>query len=203
MFLIIAGAGGSGKDTLAKHLEQYEDFEKIVQYTTRPIREGEKDGKDYHFVDDKTFDDLKENGEFVEFSSFRGWNYGTVLDLQDFPQDKSTVAVFNPTGVRLFEKRFREETELEREEYCIVYLDVDRRTRLINSLQRGDDIEEAYRRSVSDEGAFNGFENEADIVLNNHGFSKSLGELCDELFVELSKRMLINPDKNVLNLEEK
>ena len=48
----VMGKSSSGKDTVYKKLkEQYKEFRLIVPYTTRPIREGEKDGVEYYFVE--------------------------------------------------------------------------------------------------------------------------------------------------------
>lgn len=55
--VIIVGASGTGKSTLQKNLEKG-GYKKIITYTTRPPREGEQDGIDYHFVDDTTFEDM-------------------------------------------------------------------------------------------------------------------------------------------------
>ena len=50
----VMGKSSSGKDTVYKKLkEQYKEFRLIVPYTTRPIREGEKDGVEYYFVSEE------------------------------------------------------------------------------------------------------------------------------------------------------
>lgn len=51
MINFICGRSGSGKDTIAKELlEKYHDLQPIVTYTTRPMRPGEIDGKEYSFL---------------------------------------------------------------------------------------------------------------------------------------------------------
>ena len=53
----IMGKSASGKDTIYKELiEKMPKFHSIVPYTTRPMREGEKDGVEYFFVDQERFD---------------------------------------------------------------------------------------------------------------------------------------------------
>ncbi len=71
----------------------------------------------------------------------------------------------------------------------IVYLKVDRRSRLIKLLERGDDIEEAYRRSLSDVGQFDSFENEADFVLENKNYEYSIKEEMIDLVQQINKRV--------------
>ena len=48
-------------------------------------------------------------------------------------------------------------------------------------LQRGDNIEEAYRRSLSDVGQFDGIEGEVDYIINNDGYKKSIAEMAQEV----------------------
>ena len=49
-----------------------------VSATTRPIRPGEVDGRDYHFVSDAQFDEMVANGEFLEWAHVFGHRYGTL-----------------------------------------------------------------------------------------------------------------------------
>ena len=73
----VMGKSSSGKDTVYKKLkEQYKEFRLIVPYTTRPIREGEKDGVEYYFVDPEQFRAMKEDGNVPPFSCGRGGLFG-------------------------------------------------------------------------------------------------------------------------------
>lgn len=84
----IMGKSSTGKDTIFKHLlsEPTFSFKTIVSYTTRPIREGEQEGVEYHFVDEAGFLSLKEAGKVVEdrcYDTIHGpWRYFTVADEQ-------------------------------------------------------------------------------------------------------------------------
>lgn len=84
----IMGKSSTGKDTIFKQLlrESQFNFKTIVSYTTRPIRESEKEGVEYHFVDEKTFQKLKEEGKVIEDRSYDTchglWRYFTVDDGQ-------------------------------------------------------------------------------------------------------------------------
>jgi len=172
--LIIVGASGSGKSTLAKTIEkQLPDFSRIVTYTTRPKRENEIDGIDYHFVSNETFDSMIKQGDFVEHASYRGWHYGTAVN---FGKNEDKIVVLTPAGARAFRRYAKTHPELNLDIF-IVYLQVDRRSRLIKILQRGDDLEEAYRRSLSDVGQFDSFEDEADFVINNENYKLNVADL--------------------------
>lgn len=82
----IMGKSSTGKDTIYKKLlaEKKFAFKTIVSYTTRPIREGEKEGVEYHFTDEAGFLKLKESGKVVEdrcYETCHGpWRYFTVDD---------------------------------------------------------------------------------------------------------------------------
>ena len=83
----VMGKSSSGKDTVYKKLkEQYKEFRLIVPYTTRPIREGEKDGVEYYFVDPEQFRAMKEDGKVIESRSYNTkcgiWTYFTADDGQ-------------------------------------------------------------------------------------------------------------------------
>ena len=64
----IMGKSSTGKDTVFKALlkESPFDFKTIVSYTTRPIREGEKNGQEYFFTDEKGFNELVKSGKVIE-----------------------------------------------------------------------------------------------------------------------------------------
>lgn len=92
------GSSGSGKTTLAKHLEKNrpETFKRLVTYTTRPKREGEFDGIDYYFVDDKKFNRLK-NGMFQTVEKqFPPYKYGGLR--KDLDPEKWNVVVVSLEG---------------------------------------------------------------------------------------------------------
>ena len=76
---VVAGASGTGKTTLVKHaLASVPGLEFSVSATTRPIRDGEIDGKDYLFLDRPSFMHRVENGEFLEWAEVYGNCYGTL-----------------------------------------------------------------------------------------------------------------------------
>lgn len=70
LILIISGLSGSGKDTVINRLKEISTiaFHFVVTCNTRPKREGEIDGKDYHFITREKFISMIENGEMLEHS---------------------------------------------------------------------------------------------------------------------------------------
>lgn len=172
--IVLVGESASGKSSIEKYLVENYGYNKIVSYTTRQPREGEVDGVDYHFISMEQFEALKEQGFFAENAQYNGWGYG--IAKEDCTKDK--VAVLTPHGLR-------QVTRLLGAHVISFYINVPRRDRLIKILQRGDNIEESYRRNLSDVGQFDGIEDEVDCVLHNDGYKKSIEEMAKEVLYYL------------------
>lgn len=168
--IVFVGESGSGKSSIEKYLVDNYGYKKIVSYTTREPRNGEINGVDYHFVNDEEFHKLADKNFFAEIATYRGWYYGTAK--RDCTNDK--IAVLTPHGLRQI-KNLKDIRVLS------FYISVPRRDRLIKILQRGDDIEEAYRRSLSDVGQFDGIADEVDFVINNIRYEKSIMDIGEEI----------------------
>ncbi len=86
--IYIMGKSSTGKDTIFKELLRNKifDLKTIVSYTTRPIREGEKNGNEYFFTDEEGFQRLKAEGKIIEdrcYNTIHGpWRYFTADDGQ-------------------------------------------------------------------------------------------------------------------------
>jgi len=76
--LIISGPSGCGKSTICRELMKDDRVEFSVSVTTRPIREGEVDGRDYRFMSTDEFRELAKTGEFIEYAEVHGNMYGTL-----------------------------------------------------------------------------------------------------------------------------
>jgi guanylate kinase len=78
LMFILSSPSGTGKTTIARMLlDEVDGIGMSVSVTTRPMRPGEVDGKDYHFVDHATFNRMVDEGEFLEWASVFGHCYGT------------------------------------------------------------------------------------------------------------------------------
>jgi guanylate kinase len=75
---IVAAPSGAGKTSLVNALvDRHDDIRLSVSHTTRPPREGEVDGRDYHFVSQDRFAQMRDNGDFLESATVFDNSYGT------------------------------------------------------------------------------------------------------------------------------
>ena len=78
MLVLLSGVSGAGKDTIKKELiKREENIITIPSMTDRPIREGEVEGKPYHFVSTEQFEKMIENNELYEYNVHHNHYYGT------------------------------------------------------------------------------------------------------------------------------
>ena len=81
---VVTAPSGAGKTSLIEALMREDPSLKLsISYTTRAPRPGEKDGADYHFVDDATFLVMRERGEFLESAEVHGHRYGSSQKVID------------------------------------------------------------------------------------------------------------------------
>ena len=122
------GESGAGKDTIQRWVVSHVPNTKgIVSCTTRPKRDYENDGKDYHFLTPDRFVEKILDGSMLEATSFNNWHYGTALEELD--PEKINIGVFNIQGIEclLGDSRL---------EVMPVYVFVPDKTRLIRALER-------------------------------------------------------------------
>lgn len=99
--LTITGCSGSGKNFLVDKIQESLnkeniDNEFIVSYTTRQIRNGEINGKDYYFITREEFEEKIKNNELLEYVEVNGNYYGTPL----YQSDKLYLHIVDPKGVK-------------------------------------------------------------------------------------------------------
>src|SRR5215467_8327066 len=79
ILFILSAPSGAGKTTLSRSiLQKVQDLRPSVSYTTRAPRAGEKDGQDYHFINEEQFVQLRTAGAFAEWAQVHGFLYGTT-----------------------------------------------------------------------------------------------------------------------------
>ena len=176
--LCIVGGTGVGKSRLTKILTSQYGYEKLVCYTTRPMREGEVDGTDYYFIDKKIFDSLCAGDFFAETTSYKVasdeiWEYGTAR--KDVTDDK--IVILNPSGL----KELKKDKSLNIVAFHLFasYGEIWNRLR-----KRGDDSEEAARRIEADKKDFQDINNYVDFAICTDGYfsDEEIAEIINQIY---------------------
>lgn len=146
--IALIGQSGAGKDRMLKELiKSNKNFHEIISCTSRPPREGEIDGINYHFLSNNEFANELLKNAFMEATVFNNWAYGTRF--QDLDEEKINIGVFNPDGIyNLLEHK---NINLK-----IYYITVSDKERLMRQLKReqNPNIEEIIRRYKTDKADF-------------------------------------------------
>jgi guanylate kinase len=144
----IMGKAGSGKDTLQNELvKQIPNSFPIISCTTRPIRDNEQDGVNYHYLTVEQFTDQLLNNEMLESTEFNNWFYGT--SFKNLSTTGLNIGVYNPTGVEIL----RADPRIN---LTVIYLMANDKVRLLRQLNREEnpDCHEIIRRFSADEEDF-------------------------------------------------
>ena len=155
----IMGKSASGKDTIYKELmEKMPKFHSIVPYTTRPMREGEKDGVEYFFTDREELERQLASGKVIESRTYQTiagpWTYYTVDDGQfDVADDESCLMIGT---LKSYEKMC---AYFEAGKMVPVYIEVPDGIRLLRAVKREENqkkpnYREVCRRYLADEKDF-------------------------------------------------
>ncbi len=132
----LLGKSSSGKDSIYKQiiLDDALSLRRIVSYTTRPIRTGEEEGREYHFTDKATLDRLAGEDKVIEMRTYhtmRGdWHYFTVDDGQ-VDLVRHDYAVIGTLESYLMVRNF-----YGKEHVLPIYIEVDDGIRLMRAVKR-------------------------------------------------------------------
>jgi guanylate kinase len=92
LLIVLSAPSGAGKTTLARRLVgELPDATISVNYTTRPPRRNERDGVDYHFVSQDSFESMVARGELLEWAEVHGYRYGSHQRYADLVKTGKVV----------------------------------------------------------------------------------------------------------------
>lgn len=175
--LAICGPSGCGKDTIIRELIKVRraKLSKIVQCTTRPKRDYEEDGVDYHFLAAQDAVEMLFNNEFLEMVDFNNWQYGTLEDSLD--SNVINIGIFTPDAINIIEDR------LDNYNLLVIYLNVKDKTRIKRALDREEepDIEEVFRRYSTDKKDWADFKCHLELRNDNRKQEKTNIKILTEL----------------------
>lgn len=132
----IMGKSATGKDTIYKMLSQQTSLSlaPIILYTTRPIRAGETEGVEYHYVSDLRLDELQSQGRVIEVRAYDTvygiWRYATVDDGQIDLSAKNYLMIGTLEGYELLCDHYG------RQQVVPIYIEVEDGIRLQRALDR-------------------------------------------------------------------
>lgn len=174
--IIILGKTASGKDLTVKKLISLHNFSRLITYTSRPMRKGEKQDITYHYISEENFKQKIQDGFFAEWKSYETvdgvWYYGTALEDLENANDK-TVIILTPDGYRDILSKLSEKPKS-------IYIYANNKTIQKRLVERGDNPKEAERRLEHDTIDFKGLENEVDkIFYNNDG--TNINDVVDKI----------------------
>ena len=155
----VMGKSASGKDTIYSRLLENEklSLKRIVPYTTRPMRDGEEDGKTYHFCDEAKVQKLDEMGKIIELREYNTvygiWKYFTVDDGQ------INLAKGNYLLIGTLETYTKVVKYFGQDKVLPIYIEVEDGERLIRAIdrekqQKEPKYEEMCRRFLADASDF-------------------------------------------------
>lgn len=171
--ILLIGCMASGKDTILKEMINEGYAEPVISHTSRPMRKGEKDGIEYHFVSAEEMLKMKENNEFIEFKSYKAannekWYYGVDKNSLEKGLSKNYILIVDITGMRQIKEYFKDDKNME---ITTIFLDVDKETRRKRAIRRDDmtleKVKEIERRLKADDKEVYPFKEECDLILQN------------------------------------
>ena len=193
LIYFLMGKSASGKNHIADALLADEDLglKPVILYTTRPMRIGEEDGVDYHFVDDSQEKSFMDSGKIIEeriYHTVKGdWKYFTADDgIFDNLEEENFLAIGTPDAYEKYRDYFGED------KLWPIYVEVNNGNLLARAVKRegkqeNPNFEEVYRRFQADRADF---AEERMMKINNlHRFSNdgSLEDCIDSIKSAMKK----------------
>lgn len=132
----VMGKSSSGKDSIFREIMKNQDLklEQIIPYTTRPIREGEAEGREYHFCNEAKVQKLQDAGKIVELRSYDTvygiWKYFTVDDGEIDLSGRNYLYIVTLEGYQKMQDYFGKEKVVP------IYIEVEDGERLLRAIAR-------------------------------------------------------------------
>lgn len=196
---VIMGKSAAGKDSLYHCLvERHPELRTVITYTTRPLRKGEENGKEYYFVNEKQMEQMRQDGKIAEcrrYDTVHGpWYYFTADDGQiDFEKSEDYVIISTLEGyVNL--KEYYGSSYVEP-----IYIVVDDFLRLERALERekcqqSPCVAEVCRRFLADEEDFAEEKlRHAEILQGiwNHDFEQAMNEIEKQIYTRINEQKMV------------
>lgn len=132
----IMGKSASGKDHIYRYVKEQSQLhlKELILYTTRPMRDGEKNGREYYFTDEEKYEQLLRDGKIIEARAYETvyglWRYFTADEGQIVLADQDYIGIGTLESFRKLREYFGEEA------LCPIYIEVEDGIRLERALRR-------------------------------------------------------------------
>lgn len=176
----LIGQSASGKSTVERALEEM-GYPRIISHTTRPMRQNEKQGVDYHFIDYLKFQSLESEDFFSETATYREWRYGLSLKGVSYEANDYIVVVTIHGYNELLKI-------VGRENIIGIHIHVPERERIIRQLKRGDEVDEVIRRIHTDRVDFAGVEDICDYIIDNNEINGTVDWIRSIIFTNTTRK---------------
>jgi guanylate kinase len=176
--IVLTGPSGVGKGTLLRSLlKRHPELRLSVSATTRAPRPGEVDGRDYHFVSRRAFDQMIAHGELLEWAEFAGNLYGTPRQAleEQIQRGDWVILEIELEGARQVRHAFPDALRI----FILPPSLPELEWRIRN---RGQDTEDAIARRLQRAREEINAANEFDIQIVNDDFDKTLDRIEATLF---------------------
>lgn len=173
MLYIISAPSGAGKTSLVKALlEEVDCVEVSVSYTTRAKRPGEREGIDYHFIDQATFENMIAEDQFIEHAKVFGNYYGTSRQRikEKMHAGIDIILEIDWQGAQQVRQQFEDCT-------TIFILPPSRHELLSRLNERGQDSGDVIAKRMEEANEQISHYKEFEYLIVNDQFSHALGEL--------------------------
>ena len=186
--IYILGRTCSGKDTIVNRLIEKYGYEKIITYTTRPMRKGEVQDKTYHFISEKEFKEKINSNFFLEYKKYNTV-YGECFfgsAKEDFIDSKNKIIIVTPDGYK--DSIYHLNKNGDKQFHLALYIYANNSTILKRLKKRGDNEEEADRRFTHDSEDFKGVVDIVDRIFYNNEFDE-IETVVDEIHEYIQRVM--------------
>ena len=178
-FLFI-GRTASGKSSIAKAVCEKMGLVLVTSYTTRPMRESEKNGSDHIFISDNEVS--KYENDIASYTEINGYKYFTTYNTID----KSDIYVIDPIGVDSLKIKCGDKYD-----FVEIYIRTPQKIAEERARKRGDKLKDFKERWVSENKQFTDYEDRHTFswhLRNDRPFEESVNKVCKWIQIEIDKR---------------
>lgn len=190
--IALVGAMASGKDTLFRNVcALTSKVTPLISTTSRPMRNGEKEGREYNFVSKEEMNKMLNEDKFVEVRAYNvatleTWYYGLEKDSIDLNSNNTYIVIVDIEGLKKI-KKYLSDNGL-RDNLVSVFVDCSAHIRMQRALSRegkmtDEQVKEVCRRNISDMDFVVKYKNECLIKLKNETYKDS--DYNEEFLVNL------------------